>query len=488
MKYLLFVSSLVLAVNINNAFAEDEVASIPYKSAEKMVEDVYNGWRKIVSNKLISNCEAKKIDLNAPECDFATNITFGEAHVKVNSNNPKWVDARSMAYTEALVNAYAKVAQEQNITNQVSIIKELIDDQKPLDPGELKAKSKLGVLWDKAVGVADSVMNEQLASRGVDPNEMSPDIVKAKSQLETLWDKALAMADGFMNKKLETLGVNTEEYAQAPLEKKKTLLRSAITERSVSKALADTTGMIPLQTFEGNNGNGEYVIRVAISKSPKRVSLIKSMLRNRASVPADPQKKASKTVDEQVIASDDILFNQFGTRLIYDKEGFPVLISYGQAGVAAGKNDFMRDVKREAAQADARKSAENGLTNLLNSSTVTKSVLDKVSQKSQEMKVVIDKAGSTEELFNEADFNRSLHQTTTTNAQITNFAGIRELHNWSYIHPTLGYEVVGTILMWSPKTAAHAKGISTVSSVTPADYKPEDPNAKMGVETDDYDF
>ena len=111
-KYMLMISTVLLSVNVGMARAEDDIENIPQKSASMLVDDNYNNWRRDVSNKMLSNCEAKGLDTNLPECDFSTNITYGDAIVKVKSDNYKWVDARSMAYTEALIDAYTKIALE----------------------------------------------------------------------------------------------------------------------------------------------------------------------------------------------------------------------------------------------------------------------------------------------------------------------------------------------------------------------------------------
>lgn len=451
-KYMLMVSTVLLSVNVGLAAAADDVENIPQKSASMQVDDNYNNWRRNVSNKMLSNCEAKGIDTNLPECDFSTNITYGDATVKVKSDNYKWIDARSMAYTEALVDAYTKVALEMSTSNQNVILKELVDDQTPLEP----------------------------------------DAIKAKSQMEALWDKAVALVGGTLDKKLEELGVNPEQYNKAPKEKKKTLLKSAISQRSITKALADTSGMIPLQTFEGTDGKGNYAIRVAISKSPKRISLVKSMLRDGSNVPPQTDKRSSKTIDEQIILPDDVLFNQFGTRLLYDKEGYPVLVSFGQAGVVKSGSEAMKAVKLESARNLAKTNARAALTNLLRSSTVFKSVVDQVSKSATDMKLISGNDGITEEMIETVDYTNSTNNTSTTRSQITNFAGIRELHSWNYIHPQLGHEVVGTILMWSPKTAAHAKGIKNAKAATTnstiENYNPQESGVQRGVELDDYDF
>lgn len=428
---------------------EENVETAPQKSASMRVDENYNEWKKKVTNHIIRDCEVKNIDLDLPECDFDTNVAYGDAIVKVKSDNYKWIDARSMAYTEALIDAYTKIALEQSTTNQNIILKELIDDQTPLGPDELKTKSKL----------------------------------------EALWNKAVAFTGGKLDEKLEELGINPEQYNVANDEKKKTLLKSAITQKSIAKALADTSGMLPLQTFEGTDGKGNYAVRVAVSKSPKRIALVKSMLHNGSNIPANPNKKSSKTIEEQVVVSSDILFNQFGTRLLYDKEGFPVLVSFGQAGVINSGSEAMKAVKFESARNLAKTNARAALTNLLKSSTVFKSVVQQVSSAATDMKLIAGNEGITEEMIENVDYINSTYNTSKTTSQITNFAGIRELYNWNYIHPQLGHEVVGTILMWSPKTAAHSKRILN-EKYNPVNhnYVPDKAGSQRGIETDDYDF
>lgn len=435
--------------NFADNILEEDVEVALQKSAFMQVDENYNEWRKKVTNHIIRDCKVKNIDLSLSECSFDTNVAYGDAIVKVNSDNFKWVNARSMAYTEALIDAYTKTALEQSTTNQNIILKELIDDQTPLNPDELKTTSKL----------------------------------------EALWNKAVAFAGGKLDSKLEELGINPEQYNVANNEKKKTILKSAITQKSITKALADTSGMIPLQTFEGTDGKGNYAVRVAISKSPKRIALVKSILRNGSDVPANPTKKSSKTIEEQIIVPNDILFNQFGTRLLYDKEGFPVLIAFGQAGVVNSGSEAMKSIKLESARNLAKTNARDALTNLLKSSTVFKSVVQQVSSAATDMKLIDGNEGITEEMIENVDYINSIDNTSKTTSQITNFEGIRELHNWNYVHPKLGHEVVGTILMWSPKTASHTKGIiNEKSNQINQNYVPDNAGSQRGIETDDYDF
>ena len=348
---------------------------------------------------------------------------------------------------------------------------------------------------DLAVKRRNQVLNRMYKMRFITKDEYNS-AKDAKVTLNSLphlytTNKAPYFCD-YVLKELEKLGIDSTQYKTAPKEKKKTLLKSAITQKSITKALADTSGMIPLQTFEGTDGKGNYAVRVAVSKSPNRIALVKSMLRNGSNVPAQVNKKSSRTIEEQVILPDDVLFNQFGTRLLYDKEGYPVLISFGQAGVINSGSEAMKAVKLESARNLAKTNARAALTNLLRSSTVFKSVVTQVSKAATDMKLISEDDGITEEMIESVDYTNSTDNTSTTRSQITNFAGIRELHSWSYIHPQLGHEVVGTILMWSPKTAAHAKGMknakATTTNSTPETYNPQESGVQRGVEFDDYDF
>ena len=451
-KYLLWASTFLLCLNGGVARAEEDFESQPQKSASKQIEENYNNWKNKVSVKLLDNCKAQNIDIYAPQCDFSSNMAYGDAIVPIPADNYKWVDARSLAYTEALVNAYTKVAQEQSTSNQVETIKELIDDQTPLET----------------------------------------DALKVKSQAEALWNKILALTGGILDKKLEEVGINPEQYNAASEEKKKTLLKNAITVKSTTKALADTSGLVPVQTFEGNDGNGNYAVRVVVAKSPKRIALVKSMLKNGSNIPPIPNKKSSKTIEQQVVVPEDVLFNQFGVRLIYDPEGYPVLVAFGQAGVANSGSEAMKAIKLESARSLAKTNARNALTNLLRSSTVFKSVVSQVSNSSSEMRLIAGNDGITEEMIENVDVTNSLNEKSTTKSQISNFAGIRELHSWSYTHPKLGHEVVGVILMWSPKTADYAKGMKSATSPTNNNtvdnYNPENAGVQRGLELDDYDF
>lgn len=435
-----------------SAQAADNVEDVvPEKSARQSIEDNYNDWRKNVSAKMKNNCKTKGLSLRDAKCDFNAMITYGEAKVKVKPSDPNWVNARSMAYSEALIDAYAKVAQEISLTSKNSMVKELLDDQTPpqLDPE------------------------------------------RANTEFSSLIDKLAAVAGGMLDKKLEELGVDPTQYDKAPVEKRKTLLKDAISKRSEVKAIADTTGMVPLQTFEGKDSDGTYLIRVAISKDTDRIALLKTILRQGERVAPNEAKASDKSLEDRLMLVPELMFSQFGSRLIYDEEGFPVLVSFGQAGVPNRGSSVEKSIGYESAKNLAKTSAIDSMTSLLQSSTTFRNIVNQIASESKDMKIISDKGSVIEEVYEDASYAHSIDSKTATTSQITNFAGTREFHTWSYTLPDTKQEVVGVVMIWSPETASQANSVkkAKASSTTQAPVEVKTmPGTSRGVELDDYDF
>lgn len=451
---LLLIASSAIADNVNDSMTDiEEVESTLQKSANEIVEDSYGEWLRELSLKREQYCEAHDLSEYDSHCNVNDSIVFGDASVKLKPSSPKWVDARAMAYNEALLDAYKKVAIQLSLSNQVETLKTLNNDP---TPPELNPK-------------------------------------KIQSTLDSLMEKTLALSGGKLDAKLKEMGIDPAKYNSEPPSAKKMMLQNTISQTSITRAIADTSGMIPLQTFEGNDNEGNYVIRVVISTQPDRIALAKDILKNGAQVMADSAKKSKKSINSQIILSSDVMFNQFGTRILRDKQGYPVLIAFGQAGVQQGSSNSSKlDIARSIASTNAR----NALTNLLNSSTQFKETAKTLVIEFTEMKRTANTDGGYDDSeHTEADLMHWLNSTTKNTSQVTNFAGAKEIHSWTYTHPIYNHKVVGVVMMWSPKTAKQAKEISTGSTSKPVSntYQSDkkikiQSNVTRGIETDDYDF
>ena len=130
---------------------------------------------------------------------------------------------------------------------------------------------------------------------------------------------------------------------------------------------------MPLTTIEADDGKGGTTIRVVYVTSADRIQMVKTMFRQGARIEANADRRAARSVrDRYVNVSEQILFSMFGPRFVWDENGYPVLISYGQAGVDKAADRTEQNLLIDDARDLARQAAINELTILLHGSILTK--------------------------------------------------------------------------------------------------------------------
>ena len=426
---LLAIAFMILGVDAKCVYAlegdSDNKGIDDIEISQSIVEDDYASWlHGVAIPNLRKKCEDKGIDLSLPECSQSS-LFYGDGVVMLAPEHPNWIEARSLAYDKALVRAYQKAAEYLSLNNEVKMVQELFRDNE---------KPKLG----------DNL----------------------KSNVDVLFDKAVALTGGKIDKELVELGIDPKQFDGASEKVKKTMLKDAISKQSVKSAIASTTGMIPYQTFEGKDQNGNHIIRVVVSTEPDRIALIKTMISKRANVLPDENKKAKKSLYERLVLDKSILFNQFGTRLMYDEYGYPVLVAFGQAGVEKSATHSGRAARSEIAQRKAVAHADQVMTLLLNSTTSSREITKEVLQYLEEESLIANENqdGILEEISETESYNDYLDSKTTVAGRIQNFAGRSEFYNWSYELPNTKQKVAGVILVWSPQTARHAQDVKSGKS------------------------
>ena len=473
---LIAICSIIITCNSNDTFANSNIAAMNIESenvidninlsspvkagAVKMIEDIqssknnveedYAAWlHQVAIPNLRNKCIQKGIDISLPECTHNT-LFYGDGPVMLSSEHPNWIDARSLAYDKALIKAYQKVAEYLSLNSEVKMLQELFHD-------------------------------------GEEPT-LGNDI---KSNIEILLDKSIALAEGKLDNKLTELGIDPAKFNNAPKSVRKTMLKDAVSKQSIKSAIANTTGIIPYQTFEGKDSNGNHVIRVVVSTEPDRIALVKNMLSQNSNILPNADKKSQKSLYERLVLDKAILANQFGTRIMYDEQGYPVLVAFGQASVEKAITKSGMAARAEAAQRKAVSHADNVLTLLLNSTTASKEITKEILQHLEEEKLITDKSSDdiSKEIYEIDAYNNYIDSKTTVSGRITNFSGRSEFYNWNYELPKTKQKMTGVILVWSPNTSRHAQNIklgktsaSIKSKTISVDQVPS--NVIRGIESD----
>lgn len=381
--------------------------------------------------------------------------TVERARVKVDATNPDWPNYRTMAFEEAVLNAQAA--------------------------------------YMKFLGV--SVRAEALKSVRNDPSmpTFSRDELGNTSKFEELLEKAITVVGSKLDAMLMENGINPDKFKALPKEKQKELLRNSIEKRTITTACANLTGMIVVQTFEASNTEGRHEVAVAVVASPRFKQWVGSIVANKGDLPQNPNKAGGPTVRSIVGSDKAALFQQFGIRRVYDQDGYPVLISYGQAGNPYHGTDYdQRAEQRELALSMADSIAYANFAFLFNShGTFSQDAGQKVIEKTLG-KIELQSDGTTfASKERTKQFLNTLSENIRAKGHVGNLPGVRKLTSWTYKHPEYNQEIVGVVYVWSPKSNNVAKALRKNTSVKKARKQKAKPTgsakAVMGQEMMDVD-
>jgi hypothetical protein len=149
----------------------------------------------------------------------------------------------------------------------------------------------------------------------------------------------------------------------------------------------------------------------------------------------------------QVISDKKQLIRDFGVRRLFDNDGLPVLVSFGQwASDYSGTDPAVAEVSRRVARQQAESRADGQIAQFLGGSmqvemdSETGRALEKAAERLPDGYKQDDPA--TKSVTN--SLNEILHN--RAHVQVT---GIQTLSSWSQKHPETGQQIVGVIRMWS---------------------------------------
>ena len=351
-----------------------------------------------------------QIDKTCPRYERADRtLNSAIAAVATRPDNRDWVKARSLAFDEALLKAQQEYISSQGIkiTGEIaqSIFKAGSDAPPPFDASSLK----------------------------------KPD------GADQLVRKLVALGVGRIDKELTELGIDPKTYEKEPESQRYVTFRNALRKKTLVTSFGSIVGMVPVETFEGQDGKGQYYIGVCVVTSQVMKDLAVQVQTAHGDISPDPTKAQDLTA---LYKDKQQLFRDFGIRRLYDKSGYPVLISFYQWGSSyLGTDPEMREEYQSAAMDTARLNAYNQLAMFLhgsgalqNQSEVGKVVEDAVSRHPDGY---VEKPEPIREIL-----DASL-KTMTVRATV-DISGTRDLYKWRGKHPLTGQNVVGVILMWSP--------------------------------------
>ena len=282
-------------------------------------------------------------------------------------------------------------------------------------------------------------------------------VAKANGLLE----KIGLLAEAKLDKALAEEGVPAEKYASAGVVEKRTLLRDAIAIETANKALHQSSGCIPVKTFEARGDDGRYYIGVVVRYDRTSKTLAECFRRK---VRPALVREGGVSIKDALPPEDEILSN-FGVRLYFDESGTPALLSFGQFGSSyTGKSERMAERAEEQAVRQARMLADSGLTAFINSFVDT-AESSTVSEEITDSRIFTDDGNvAPEEVSRMIDiYRKSIKQTgsDTMKGRSTVFEEV-------LTHPN-GHKVAVVVRRW---------GFDTVDAVSAIDAPPPKPVVK----------
>lgn len=353
----------------------------------------------------------------------------GIAFVKVTPEAVDWADHRLMAYKEALMNAQAAFIEFEGISTRAETVSKFFEDQSQMP-------------------------------------RFSPEELQSTNKLEEVLNKAVALAGGKLDEQLSELGINPDEFNAASPEKRARLFENSISEQISTRARASLTGLMPVKTFEANDAQGRHAIAVIVVASDKMRQFVYDMKQSKGDLAPNPKKVGSPSLRERFSTNKAALIHEFGIRKMFDENGYPVLVSFGQAGTGYNGSDFNRQMNaRKGAFLYAKGDAYANFAYLLNSVGNAELNTSKKSMDVTDGVVRAEKDGVMESEEKRIAMVKAINNEISARGSISDLPGTRELLRWTAKHPEHGNEINGVVYVWHPVSEQNARNMR--------DFKPK---------------
>lgn len=272
--------------------------------------------------------------------------------------------------------------------------------------------------------------------------------------LKQIWDKVTRLAGAKLDKALQDLGVSAEGLTE---EQKKKIFQNKFMMDNLVKAAGSMKGLVTVQTFVAQNEDGAYEVGVIAVMSNKTVQIAEDMRLQRESL---IKGKGGKPIKEYLPKNEKDFVNEYGTRLVYDENGSPMILSYGSWGfVPRSKDSIELSRQREHALKQATLQANAAIIEFINIAINTADTGNIGEELSTELtKTVNIQDGS--DFIKEENFNNVLDKVkeyVKTKSE-GNLRGIRTLEDWAYTAEN-GARHVGVVRYYSFRNVENANEI-----------------------------
>lgn len=414
------LSALVVAAGFVSA-NEDETALI-YAERSAPVESAH----QLIASARDEFLDRAGLRLGAMGNPGNAYVGWGSSPVAVGLDNPAWGRARVAAYENAIINARVEFIRYQFAHLLTETTRDLFEDD----------------------------------SYGLPPDPVA-DMDATRGRLRSMFAKLLAVGDAKLNSKLVDMGLDPADFEPPPNVRREDHYTNTLLNTTTTRGYGSLAGLLPLQTFEGTDGRGQYVVGVLVVYSPSFHQFATDILQGRGKLQA---QRTPPPLAEQLGRDSERFASQFGVRRMYDEDGMPVVVAFGQhAIVDRGGSARALDRRRESAVSLARSAADASLAMFVNGNLVFSNQAT-TGQIIEEYTLTEQKRGGYTTAVENVGFVSKLEEQVKQRAELS-LSGITDYTTWTYVHPDSGQELVGVVRMWSPRTQQAARALR--------DFKPE---------------
>ncbi len=268
------------------------------------------------------------------------------------------------------------------------------------------------------------------------------------SYLKRIEEKEAVLAEGRLDQALrDELGMTEAEIDRLAPADKVTTLRDQVLQRSLVESVGSAAGLVPVQTFEAIDSEGNSAIGVMVVFST-RMARLAALIADGRRIPPDPER-AQEPIDVWIgRLSDADLATQFGVRRLWDERGYPVVVSFGQWGWSSENlTNRQQDRARRAAERQAEHAASSTLAEFINVATSfsAESIRGELIEEGTRLL-----PGGLGEDFEDVEIVDVVVEEAKTRS-VVNLTGLGILRTWSTRHPVAEeQEIVGAVAYWSP--------------------------------------
>jgi hypothetical protein len=378
---------------------EADAVEGPSDDAESMVGHMIDEWLQEGAGRAIRAKEE-------------LNVVQGTSLVALKADNKRWGKARSLAYQNAFVQAMGAYIASVRQQTSVSVMRDYF---------------------------AEDIPENELSYQEGEP----PD-----SYVKRVVLKSAALVERTLDQKLTESGMSDDEIQRLSTPtQKRTELAERISRRTFNEAMGSAAGLIPVKTFEGVDDEGNSAIGVVAVYS-ERMRHIANQISRGDVIRPDPNRTRDSIADQVASYGKDELPNEFGVRVMWDEQGYPAIVSFGQWGWSpANLSKKKRAQRRKFAMKQAEADALSNLTVFIRAST----------RFTEESNVGADleeafnlPRGGVPEEIEETEIADKLVETARIKAEVT-LTGFTHERSWSTRHPLLEeQDLVGVVAYWSP--------------------------------------